>query len=82
YRSPYTIVGFLCGHEFKIIFLLKETPSKTLEKKISKFIEELEVKKCVGVHNLVEPFQLYHMDDDMENIFKISFGEEISKFLG
>jgi hypothetical protein len=82
FKEAFLTGGFLCGQEFKIIFLLKDTPSKILEKKISRYIEELESKKCVGFHNLVKGFRIYQMDDEMENILKISFGDEISKLLG
>ncbi len=81
FRNAFLTGGFLCRNRFKIIFLLKETPSKILEENISRFIEELEQKKCEEFHELADQFHIFPLDDEMREILGRSFGEEISKLL-
>lgn len=73
--------GFFYGKEFKIIFLLKENPSESLEKKIIKFINKLEMKKSEEFNDSYKRYNPYHMDDDMKEILRKAFGDEISKLL-
>jgi ppGpp synthetase/RelA/SpoT-type nucleotidyltranferase len=81
FREAFLTGGFVCRNRFKIIFLLKDTPSLNLEENIKKFIEELETKYCEKFNSLAHQFRVYSLDDEMRDILKKSFGEEISKLL-
>lgn len=73
--------GFFTNKEFKVVFLLNETPSPTLEEKIVNFIKQVEAKLGDHLHKLHLSCQSYVGGEKMNEILSNVFGSEILKLL-
>ena len=74
--------GFFTNRDFKIVFLLNKTPSPTLEKKISKYIQEVENELGDHFQKLQKKCRSYRGGDMMNTILTNIFGLEILKVIG
>jgi len=74
--------GFFTNKEFKVVFLLNETPSSALEDKIANFIKEVEEKLGDTFHKLHLGCQSYLGGKEMNDILSNVFGSEILKLIG
>ncbi len=81
FRDGYLSGGFFTNGEFKVVFLLNETPSSTLEEKIINFIKEVEEKLGEHFHKLHLGCQGYMGGTEMNKILSSIFGVEILKLL-
>jgi len=73
--------GFFTNKQFKIVFLLHETPSATLETKIAKYIREVEDKLGGHFKNLQKSCKGYAGGSEMNTILSNIFGSEILKLI-
>jgi len=73
--------GFFTNREFKVVFLLSETPSPSLEDKITKYIKEVETKFGDHFHTLQLSCRGYPGGKEMNAILSTIFGSEILKFV-
>ena len=74
--------GFFTNREFKVVLLLNETPSPTLEDKIIKLIKDVEDKFSDTFHKLHLGCQSYLGGKEMNDILSNVFGSEILKLIG
>ncbi|MFX1365952.1 MAG: hypothetical protein ACFFCE_08265 [Promethearchaeota archaeon] len=81
FRDGYLSGGFFTDGEFKVVFLLNETPSQLLEEKIINFIKEVETKLGEHFHKLHLGCQGYMGGPEMNKILSNIFGIEILKLL-
>ena len=81
FRDGYLSGGLFTNGEFKVVFLLNETPSTTLKEKIINFIKEVEDKLGEQFHKLHVGCQGYMGGKEMNMILSSIFGVEILKLL-
>ncbi len=81
FREGYLMGGLFSKRDFKIIFLLNESPSKTLEANIIKYFYEIEEKLYDRFLKLKERCQSYKGGDEMNNILSKIFGTEILRLI-
>jgi len=79
FKDAYLTGGFFTDMSFKVLFLLTDYPSESLEKKIAAFI--IKVEKELGDHfnELHRNGKSYLHGKEMEKIFSDVFGPEILK---
>jgi ppGpp synthetase/RelA/SpoT-type nucleotidyltranferase len=81
FRDGYLSGGLFTNGEFKVVFLLNETPSSTLEEKVINYIKEVEDKLGEQFHKLHVGCQGYRGGTEMNKILSNIFGVEILKLL-
>ncbi|TKJ19591.1 MAG: hypothetical protein CEE43_14880 [Promethearchaeota archaeon Loki_b32] len=81
FRYGYLSGGLFTNGEFKVVFLLNETPSTTLEEKIINFIKEVEDKLGEQFHKLHVGYRGYMGGKEMNTILISIFGVEILKLI-
>lgn len=81
FREGYLMGGLFSNRDFKVVFLLNESPSKSLEKNIIKFINEVEESLNDEFQKLYKGCQGYRGGDDMNNILSKNFGSEILRLI-
>ena len=81
FREGHLTGAFFTNREFKIVFLLNETPSLSLEEKIINFIKDVEEELGEHLHNLHVGCRSYTGGVEMNNILSKNFGAEILKLL-
>ncbi|MBY8985301.1 MAG: tetratricopeptide repeat protein [Candidatus Lokiarchaeota archaeon] len=79
FRDGHLTGGFFTNREFKVVFLLNETPSVTLEEKIINFIKDVEDDLGEFLHDLHEGCRSYLGGKEMNDIMAKNFGTEILK---
>jgi len=81
FKDGYMSGGLFTNGEFKVVFLLNETPTPTLEEKIINFIKEVEEKLGDQFHKLHVGCQGYTGGKEMNTILSSIFGVEILKLI-
>ena len=81
FKDGYMSGGLFTNGEFKVVFLLNETPPPTLEEKIINFIKQVEDKLGEQFHKLHLGCQGYTGGKEMNNILSGIFGVEILKLI-
>jgi len=81
FRLGHLTGGFFTNREFKVVFLLNETPSVTLEEKIINFIKEVEDSLGESFHKLHVGCRSYIGGKEMNDLMAKHFGAEILKLL-
>ncbi|TET59078.1 MAG: tetratricopeptide repeat protein [Promethearchaeota archaeon] len=81
FRDGYLSGGLFTNGEFKVVFLLNETPSTTLEEKIINFLKEVEDKLGEQFHKLHIGCRGYMGGKEMNTILASIFGIEILKLI-
>ncbi len=81
FRDGHLTGGFFTNREFKVVFLLNETPSQTLEIKLISFIKDVEDNFGNYFHELHIGCQSYLGGKEMNNLLIKNFGSEILKLL-
>jgi len=77
----YLAGGFFNDGEFKIVFLLNETPSKSLEDKIIKYVKEVEVNFGEEFTKLRKACRNFPGGKEMNRVLAKIFGSEILKLI-
>ncbi len=73
--------GFFNNGEFKIVFLLNETPTKSLEDKIINYIKEVEVNFGEDFRKYRRACRNYPGGKEMNRVLSKIFGSEILKLI-
>ena len=81
FRDGHLTGGFFTNREFKVVFLLNETPSQTLEIKLINFIKDVEDSFGNYFHELHIGCRSYLGGKEMNNLLIKNFGSEILKLL-
>jgi len=81
FRDGHLTGGFFTNREFKVVFLLNETPSVTLEEKIINFIIDVEDNLGEILHKHHVGCRSYTGGKEMNDIMVKNFGVEIAKLL-
>jgi ppGpp synthetase/RelA/SpoT-type nucleotidyltranferase len=81
FREGHLSGGFFTNGEFKVVFLLNETPSATLEVKIIDYIKDVEDVLGEYLHKLHVGCRSYIGGKEMNEIMAKNFGAEILKLL-
>ncbi len=81
FNNGYLLGGFILGLEFKIIFFLKTTPSRTLEEKIEAFIKRVEQDLKDDLLFAQKRCLVYKYSPKIERIFVDIFGNEFLKLV-
>jgi len=77
----YLAGGFFNDGEFKIVFLLNETPSKSLENKIINYVKEVEVNFGEEFTKLRKACRNFPGGKEMNRVLAKIFGSEIIKLI-
>lgn len=77
----YLAGGFFNNGEFKIVFLLNETPTKSLEDKIINYIKEVEVNFGEDFRKYRQACRNYPGGKEMNRVLSKIFGSEILKLI-
>jgi len=81
FREGYLAGGFFNNGEFKIVFLLNETPTKSLEDKIINYIKEVEVNFGEDFTKFRRACQNFPGGKEMNRVLSKIFGPEILKLI-
>ncbi len=81
FRDGHLTGGFFTNREFKVVFLLNETPSQSLELKLINFIKDVEDSFGNYFHKLHIGCRSYLGGKEMNNLLIKNFGSEILKLL-
>jgi len=81
FREGFLAGGFFNNGEFKIVFLLNETPSKSLEDKIINYIKEVEVNSGEDFTKFRNACQNFPHEKEMNRVLSKIFGPEILKLI-
>lgn len=73
--------GFFTNKEFKVVFLLNETPTPSLEDKVTNYIKDVELRLGEHLHKLQQSCRAYLGGKEMNAILSNIFGSEILKFV-
>jgi len=81
FKEGYLAGGFFNDGEFKIVFLLNDTPSKSLEDKIINYIKEVEEKFGEDFTKFRNACQNFPHEKEMNRVLSKIFGPEILKLI-
>nr|MDO8112782.1 tetratricopeptide repeat protein [Candidatus Sigynarchaeota archaeon] len=80
FRNGFLSGGYLSDLKLKVIFLLHDPPSISLERKMSEFIINTERVLGTQLHAAADTNHIYYHNPDIEKIYEAVFGKEIKKF--